>query len=559
MVNVANELIAAVSTGSFFEKIIELDQGEFGEQLPNELISMHNRAQVNLISEFRKLPSFDGNNYSLLYLFGKCLPEIVAPTHVVMDCVLELSAEEGAEMIFSDFTGYCAKEQHRSVEVLKTALAAPKCYRFISCALVAGAKYIEFDFIGKARELLDNSESEVRVQTVIALERVISSDNALCTGKLCKKIEEFILIEKEPAVLACCFELIFTLKFSDKDSKKRLVLFSKILCSGDEVVLHRAALFLSLNVNRLSCELVEIFLTTLKGVPLERKGTIGFIDRALSELVKRKREEHALVFIESYLVTSGASIRLFSAFCRAVTRNSPFVLNKLVTRWLLSENVMLCDATSDILGFDYEHEAILEVYQDELGAKDSVIFLAKRAVGYLFLLPVSGASFLVSLLQYASAENRKIVESLLLDFFVKNYPGKVLNYLEKEPSVEMVLDVVEQGKRYFDELASVPEIKELHPSMGERQAALRKQRVEDAEIRKAADEQSIFRHFCSSVHVLYGNGVVFQRVISESESERATVPFAPINTSVELPQLVSMYPEYIESVLLNLRTEKRDK
>jgi hypothetical protein len=79
------------------------------------------------------------------------------------------------------------------------------------------------------------------------------------------------------------------------------------------------------------------------------------------------------------------------------------ILSKVITRWFLRGDPALCDGLQTVTAAHLMRNVPLEIDSAELKTRDfvDVIFVAYKAIEYLFYQPVSAASTVVSLMRHA--------------------------------------------------------------------------------------------------------------------------------------------------------------
>jgi len=98
---------------------------------------------------------------------------------------------------------------------------------------------------------------------------------------------------------------------------------------------------------------------------------------------------------------------------------------------------------------------------------NELFFMARKAVGWLYHYPITGMSYLLSIIPYASSDVRSRIGQLIYDPLLLSYTGKGKNYLvEKLDSLDDDSQViVKQLLSDFDSYRSIIkdayEIKEL--------------------------------------------------------------------------------------------------
>jgi hypothetical protein len=242
--------------------------------------------------------------------------------------------------------------------------------------------------------------------------------------------------------------------------------------------------------------------------------------------------------------------------------NKDKCLDRLVTRWMLSKEHGLCQAAEAVVSCAREGEVVLAVDRSELRdpGDDQLLFLARKIVGWFFLRPLVGCSYLMSLTPLVgSLEARSGLVDLIGDYFLDNFPGKITKYLESavfdgDEQHKVVGVLLKRRSSYEKALSAMPEIPEIHPSEAERAAVHRKRIKDSAKIMKEAEKHSIASKTCPQVRVLYGNGAIYS-VYGGYGEKRSEMEFRPISTSMEYPSLAVYQIDDVEYATLKFRIE----
>ena len=77
------------------------------------------------------------------------------------------------------------------------------------------------------------------------------------------------------------------------------------------------------------------------------------------------------------------------------------LISKVVTRWFLRGERALCEGVHEIGGTHLGGDFRIEIDPAELKPLDlvHVIFIARKAIGYFFMKPVTAASIVISLMR----------------------------------------------------------------------------------------------------------------------------------------------------------------
>jgi hypothetical protein len=179
----------------------------------------------------------------------------------------------------------------------------------------------------------------------------------------------------------------------------------------------------------------------------------------------------------------------------------------------------------------------------------SILFVARKAAGFLLLRPVALMSFLISLMNATSnSEVVKELGDLLLDPVSLNYPGRTRDYVARRAEAEAgeVKTTLERTLAridgYLEKLHSVGILSALHPSEKQREAHHRYVSANMAESFKAAEARSILMSLVTKGVLLYGRKSISYVRNGDDEPQRIEFPLQTISSEVEMPRMHILDP-----------------
>jgi len=251
-------------------------------------------------------------------------------------------------------------------------------------------------------------------------------------------LEEFAARESDDQILASVVNSAFALFAQDKAQEPRaVVLIASALPKGGEYTLHAASMLFGFHTHGLPPPLLELLLTHLKRVNPEHKGTLDNIDYGLSHLLKKGEQEKAIRFLEELLLAYRGKLTLkaFDSAARDIRENGALI-SKVLTRWFLHGERTLCEGVHEIAGTHHGDDLRIEIDPAELKPLNLVhlMFIARKAIGYFFMKPVTAASVVISLMRLApNDEVLHELGKLLLNPLLMNYPGSGASMPQSRP------------------------------------------------------------------------------------------------------------------------------
>ena len=362
MSEIRDNLLSASKNGNFLEVVDQtyLQQNrDDRHSLGKEIAILHNEGLINAISEFRQLTNEtkSADFFTTRHVFEHALPELDAPVSSVMDCVKHLVAEAGNDMaagiIFTPFIKYCEADSNRPKEVLQIATGTEdgEWLDFIISAIIAGSNLQLSEFVDIAIELSGNSNLKIQIQATFAIGRINYSSNILLVAKAFKALEKVIKSKDDDHLYAAALKSAFSLYMADKSLENKLIkLFHSAMIHKDDFTLHAAAEIFGFDTKNIPDKLLDVLLEMLKEIKPQNKNSIDRIGWGLQHLMKIGQEDRVIPFLEYLLVNNkDLSIKTFYSVCHDLYGNNHSVLNKLITKWFLSQKMPLCKAVIDIV------------------------------------------------------------------------------------------------------------------------------------------------------------------------------------------------------------------
>lgn len=571
-----DELLEASEAGGFLAKVYEqllADRSE-RDDIALEIAALQNEGLVDAIGTFENLRSYStgGPDYFMMrHIFEEALPHINAPVPPVMRCVTRLFRDAGQDMaagtILDSFIEFCTKEESRSREALATIEAGPDEYAYmLTATLIAGSRIDYLRYVEEAIRLSNDPNIDIRRQAVFAIGRLDSPEQASILTHALSALEHSCEIETDDRIFAGILKSAFALLQKYRVYEHRGI--DLITCSlekGSDATLHAASELFGFATENLQPTLLNVILTALLRVNPENKGTLDNIDHGVAHLLT-KLEPSGIEFLEKLLLAhpDKLSLAVFDSVIHTIAGNQALT-GKLATRWFLKGERVLCDGLDQVTRKMHGTNVTLAVDPSELAPKDSVhiIFIARKAVGYLLMSPLLAASFIVSLMR-ESADGQLLEElkTLLLDPILLNFPGIAESYLADEAKkgngpIEAVLgNVIKMLDAYFEMLHDIGPIPELHPSQEQREAHMRHFSRQIAESFKEAEQKSVFLSIFSKSVLLYGRKSIYRVYGQGGQPKRMETPLNKHSTSIDYPRMDIIDPVNLDYMTRIYRAER---
>lgn len=572
-----DDLLRSYETGNFLETVYACSLADHSDRsaLALELVALHNEGLIDVVGAFESLKnnSPSGPDFFLTrHVFEKALPDLDAPVPSVMRCVLGLYRGAGQDLaagtIFKGFIDFCEKDPSRPREALAEIEASPDNFAdLLTGTLIAGSRIDNPFYLAEAIRLCEDKNIELRRRAVFSLgkfnwpEGIAVSDSGLAA------LEHSATAETDDQVLAGIVKSAFALLQQHKAPEPRVVaLISTALSKGDEYTLHVASEVFGFHTGELTATLLDLLFVHLLRVKSTNKGTLDNVDYGISNLLKNGDPEKAIQFLEDLLLThpDELTMEVFNSAAREIL-SIKALISKLLTRWFLRGDRVLCDGVHTIIGAHHGKDLPLEIDPAELKPADFVhiLFVARKAIGYLFVQPISAASVLISLMgNTTDDEVLKELGVLLFDPLLLNFTGKVREYVVQRSGLESVKvkATIDQALKaidnYLEDLRSVGNLAALHPGEKQREAHHRHLSRLMAESWKVAQAQSVFLNLVSKSVLLYGRKSISYVCGSDGQSRRMEIPLQSHGTEMEFPRMHYLDPFGLDYMLRIFRNER---
>jgi hypothetical protein len=565
----------AYKEGKVLEVVIEKLRANWeNRNVINEaLIELNNSREIDLIRSFSVLKNNSSSQvdfFSARNILEEILPSLDSPIEEVMVCVLLLVKEAGhdlaAGMLLPPFVNYCATNISRPKEALGLVEKEPDKYiDLMPQIVIAGSRHDVNFYFEQVVRLSQYENIEFRRRAVYSIGRIEElHKNETLIEKALVRLTEIVNEETDDRLLGAVVDSAFSIwEKSGNYIETVSNLIDRALSSGEDYALHVGA---NLFGHREKCPdaILHCFIKNLVRVKPENKGSLEYIDFGLASLIKQE-DLRCVDLLETLLLNNSKNLTLdvFDSAMRELFINKR-IFNKLMTKWFIKGDKVLCEGIAEIAKLAHEHDVNLSVTPEEFDSSQNnhVIFLARKSIGFLFANPVTAASILVSLMPYATGETMQFLINLMFDFLLINYPGKVGEYLretmlvEKDEVKEALKIVISYFDKYIEDIKSAGNIPELHPSQTQRDTHNRRfsQIMEDA--MRNAQKASVLLSLVSTSVMLYGRKSVDYIYSEDGQFNRMEIPLQEHSTEMEFPRITNIDPFGLDYTLRIFRAER---
>lgn len=570
-------LLEGYKTGDFLQAIcsISMENTEAPNELALELAALHNENLIDVVAAFENLKEKASNGVDFFltrHVFEKALPSLNAPVPFVMRCVLRLYRDAGQDMfaghIFEGYMEFCARNPSRPREALDEIEANPNDFADLLTATVSAGSRIDIDqYLTEAIRLCADGNLELRRRAVFSVGKLNWPEGSPLIDSAMSTLENSAEVETDDNLLAGIIKSAFTLFQKDKTGESRVVaLFSKALSKGDESTLHAAAETFGFYTTDLPASLFDVIVPYLLRVKPTNKGTLHRIDSGIVHLLKKDNPDQGIRVLEDILLAHHDNLTLHTFDGAAVAiRLNRKLLNRIVTRWFLRGDAVLCEGVHSMVAAHHGDNFKLEIDVAELVPNDMThcVFVAHKILGYLLFQPVSAASLMISLMKHApDAKTLEELGTILFDPLLMNYTGSAREYVSQQREhesgkVKKTLDnALKAINDYLETLLSIDTLPALHPGEAEREAYHRDLSHTMLKSFKAAEAQSPFLSVVSKSVLLYGGKSIDYIYAGDGPPRRTETALKSHGTYIEHPRMEHIDPFGLDYMLRVFRTER---
>lgn len=559
-----NEIERKIAAQGFFGTLQEFDRTDRkDEKLIREIAEAASQRSVLLSQQDVDLLSeLSGSDFfSIQTIACEIIPLLdVAPSEVMN--LVHLLVEKGGEDLAANqpnaaFRKWCASDSKRADVIVSSARASdPLSLRHLVFALESKGDFQEALRSAKA-------SGEERIAGVLALSRM-----KLTLVEAAQAIEYILGIAetseaKETAGLIKA-ALDMAAKHEDLDRAQFAEAFNRTTASDCPITVHLMASAVHMHLGQMCPEEVEICLKGILEVNPENRGTIREIDSALRRLWKINPQQAGQVAAKLISRTEGTiGTDELQGFFSATESDDRKNLGTLATSWLLAGNYYVCSTLTSHLSEINRTSPCVDIQPADLPV-DAIdqVFLCRKAIGFLFLSPMTAASWIIAVLRGGHAEAASEVADLLFDPLLLNYGGALKDWLgdvskADAPGTKAIKKAIQQANQLWDGFEAAREVVELEPPASQRALVRFQEAEEAARIQEMAREKSIFAQIVTTQSLLYGDQSSFSMKDGDGNRRSQTVHMAEMSVSSELPKGIIFDPVGTEWLLEQFRHEQR--
>lgn len=568
---VRSALIDAIEKNCFFKA---LDEFEFkaihvAESVIIEvLVNLHNESILDLNALFLQLKRSESRQdfYSLIFIYCSALPRLNCSVTDVVSVFLHLKSENIPDADFEQaFFLFCKQNIERSKTALPHLLElSEQCHMLVSNTIMAAAEFDSVWVMEQLSVLAQHHSADIRWQAYLAIGRVQLTDNGMPEVRLGLLEKAFTNETEGLAKSGILRAAVFLAKQTPSLWPQVDLLLDKCLEALEPELLYEAANLLAPGKKDTPEDTIRLLITYLKHTPPELKDILNHLSRFMRNTIKAGEYDVVEDLLETLLLKNN-DIRIgdFEHLAHELASQRSFVfLNRITTKWFLSGEAPLCVALRSIVGSSHLKNPELVIDKSISPLSDNDLFLiARKAVGWLYHYPITGMSYLLSIIPYVSSDVRSRIGQLIYDPLLLSYTGKGKNYLvEKLDSLDddsqaIVKQLLLDFDHYRSNILDASEIKELRAPQREVDLYWKDFNTKMSQSMKEAKKDSIVYLIATTQTILYGNDTVFYASLGD-EKRRITNTMHPFSVPYEHAEMDALDPEGLDFMLWRFRTER---
>lgn len=564
-----DDIIRLFGSGDLLQTISDRSRSHLTPDLSKTealCVELHNDGIIDILSltSQDRLAAIETSSFfGTAHAIRRLIPHLTSDVTVLMQSVDQLIARAGNDLAANWPNGELLEWFARHPEGAQTVVTSarqgePLAVRHVAFALQATNAAEE------ARSVAKDFVDERRLAALTAMSRIEEVDKAGYQKSLALLGQ---LLQNSPDDSLRAHILGAASWIFEKCDHAMRAAAADVICraaiDGGRMTRWSAAISLRQRGALVQSEAFDPLIGLLSKTTAEELGAIEMIDGASIILFGAGRAQQALQLISTLIDNSdgGLTLEKFPGFVSSLSTSNDELARATMT-WLLSGSHALCSGL--LWHFQHSNEQagpVITVPSDAMPRTDGDCeFVARKAVGWLVLKPVTAASILVSLMRVSGEQAADDIAGLLASMLLANY-GSVHTYLatlRDDPTLgQRITEMLAANKGYLDGLQSVPDMPELRPPETHVRVQHERHALQARETGKAARKQSVFMSMIKQSRILHGAGTLSTVYGLGGERRRVDTPFRTIGYSVELPRLEIIDPIGFDMALRTLRLERR--
>ena len=350
-------------------------------------------------------------------------------------------------------------------------------------------------------------------------------------------------------------------KHPEMDRKPLAATLERLTPETEPLVVHLMAEALRSHGKEMADSEVGICLRGISAIDPQNEGTVEQVEQALRLLWPSRPVEAGQALA---VVISRTEGRVGRQVLEGILADQDQVreVARVATRWLLDGDPRVCSALAAHVSESNRTSPCIAVRPEDLPSDEKdQIFVCRKAVGHLFLAPMTAAAWIVAVLRKRGDAADEAAE-LLFNPLLLNYSGALRDWLEgllKEEARgnDSIRVALSRAQEVLDGIDAAREVVEFEPSSF-RRALFGFQEAEKMDrALRAAQKNSILAQLCTTQTLLYGDRSSFGIRDGDGVRRPQTVNMKETSIRRELAKGLVFDPVGTEALIETFRYERR--
>lgn len=572
--SVAEEIRAAICARQWMDFLSQYPLRDDADEdaMHDAAISLHNAGEIDLLAEIDELGDVEGSYrfYEIQSFYAKALPGIEAAPAAMLGAVRRLVEEGGPNrdgmFIALPFRQWCGGPGRAGAIAALLDFTMERDAWYLRLA-IEGASAADADAaLGWAMSLIDEGPALARNAALEAMGSLGGGDAGRSTHAL-RGLRTFA--EQHEDDLSLALALFAAVELHGRNGgageTDTAAIVDRAAQFGGSEMRMRVASALWFLWNTVAPAILDQLIAIAKTITGDERAAIANLDHALYQMGSGPQIDLAIDLVEALLAANHGtlSVHQFSSFEHQLLTKHRDRFERLAVLWFVSGRRGLGEAVMALVRKVHGAPMVLTVDLASFGfGAAELIFLARKAVGYLFAMPITAASLLLGVMRTGIPDAVNGATELLFDPLLVNYSGDLSEFLRNEcqdsrdAATPHVTTALRQLDDYIAGLRAVGRVEALDPSERERTIEWRRRQQEMDEVWKQSEKDSIFSQLATKVAVLYGNRSIIYVEGPDGETRRLVNEMQSYSHTIEAARMTAVDPHGIDLVVRRFRVER---
>jgi hypothetical protein len=530
------------------------------------LSDLHNSADIDIIEALKGYSEKEQQiqKYKLSHILELLLKQIKAEAVVIMDLLIQLDSQSEHRDLLHLFSVFCLNNPDKIDTSINQIIMNPEKYiKFMTTSLVCGASLNFEKYHEKAYELSFSENIEIKNRAIESLGRIDYKNNSDEIFKSLDRIAITLSEFNDPNIFRSSLFCVISMSQHNYMSYKLVFeIIEQISTLDKENFFDNLSNSLFSNKDVIPEEVLKYCLSRCTIIPIESCKNLELFDLTLYELSNKGRESLAIEHLaKALLQNEHISLTQFDHMIHFFIDNCK--MPSVILNWFLTHKNKLCNSAGKIFDhFDFndkeltfENDLLKDTPQEEL------IYLARKAIGYMYFKPIACISYILNILKYCDKETTNEILKITYNPLLISFPSKIKSFLENtvvDQNKELYKHMIDLIDHFTSQIKSTDHINEFHPSTYQKEIFNRYQQEQFSESYSKHEDQSLFSAIATKSVILYGNKSVYY-LNNGADTHRQEVPMQSFETTLEYPFLPIIDPQGFDYKMRVFRLEGTSK